>query len=94
MTLRRRTRRVGLAGSTADYEFTVSIWNEDDDDSGVVWRYTEPLKTLAPRLRRKEPNDKPLDDFIVKEDTAMEDMDPELIMNPVLLAKLALVDPV
>ena len=31
----------GLAGSTDDYEFTVSIWNEDDDDSGVVWRYTD-----------------------------------------------------
>jgi len=56
----------------------------------VVWRCTELPKVLAPRTRKVEINTDPLDDFIVKEDTAMEDLDPDLTMNPVLLAKIAI----
>ena len=56
----------------------------------VIWKCTEVPKIFAPKLRRREPNTDPLEDFIVKEDTAMEDLDPELNMNPVLLAKIAI----
>ena len=31
----------GLAGSTSDYKFTVDIKNKDNDDSGVVFRFTD-----------------------------------------------------
>jgi len=53
-----------------------------------VWRYTELHKILAPRLRQVEEKVDPLEDFIVKEDTPMEDFDPDLTVNPVILAKL------
>ena len=53
-----------------------------------IWKCTELPKILAPRLRRKVEKEDPLDDFIVKEDTPLEDFDPELRLNPVILAKL------
>ena len=54
----------------------------------LVWKLTDLPKILAPRLRAVEEKEDPLDDFIVKEDTPMEDFDPELQLNPVILAKL------
>ena len=56
----------------------------------VVWRCTEVRKIVAPRTHKKELNTDPLEDFIVKEDTALEDLDPDLTVNPVLLAKMVL----
>lgn len=56
----------------------------------IIWKCTDAKKILAPRTKKLELNQDPLEDFIVKEDTAMEDLDPELNMNPVLLAKIAL----
>ena len=49
----------------------------------VAWRCTDLPKVLAPKMRKLELNLAPLCDFIVKEDTALEDFDPELQMNPV-----------
>jgi len=54
-----------------------------------VWRLTDLKKIIAPRLRAKEEKADPLEDFIVKEETPMEDFDPELTVNPVILAKMA-----
>ena len=54
----------------------------------VVWRCTDLPKIVAPRMRAVQEKDDPLDDFIVKEDTPIEDFDPELKLNPVILAKL------
>ena len=54
----------------------------------IVWKCTDLPKILAPSLRRVEEKDDPLEDYIVKEDTPMEDFDPELTINPVILAKM------
>ena len=54
----------------------------------IVWRCTDLPKVLAPRLREVKEKDDPLEDFIVREDTPIEDFDPELKLNPVILAKL------
>jgi hypothetical protein len=54
----------------------------------IICRCTELPKILAPRLRRRVEKEDPLDDFIVKEDTPLEDFDPEMRLNPVILAKL------
>ena len=48
----------------------------------MLRRCTDLPKILAPRLRRKQEKEDPLEDFIVKEDTPMEDMAPTLSMNP------------
>ena len=53
----------------------------------IFW-CTDVPKIIAPRLRRVEEKEDPLEDFIVKEDTPMQDFDPDLKLNPVLLAKL------
>jgi len=45
-------------------------------------------KIFAPKLRKKDPNDDPLKDFVSQDATPMEDADPELVMNPVLLARM------
>jgi len=54
----------------------------------AVWRYTDLPKVLAPRLRKIEEKEDPLEEFIVREETPMEDFDPDLTLNPVVLAKL------
>jgi len=56
----------------------------------ILWRFTELPKILAPRLRKVEDKEDPLEDFIIREDTPMEDLDPELKLNPVIVAKIEL----
>ena len=55
----------------------------------AVWK-TNLHKVVAPKLRRKKPNDEPLKTFVTQEAVPNEDEDPELVMNPVLMAHLAL----
>ena len=54
----------------------------------VLYKYTELPKILQPRLRKKEEKLDPLEDFIIRENTPMEDLDPELKLNPVIIAKM------
>jgi hypothetical protein len=52
-----------------------------------LWKCTDLPKVLAPKLRQVDRDD-PLEDFIAREDAPMEDLDPELTLNPVILAKM------
>ena len=50
---------------------------------------TDLPKVIAPKLRRKKPDVRdPLADFVEHDFMPMEDQDPEIVMNPVLLAKM------
>jgi len=53
-----------------------------------IWWKTDLPKVLAPRLRKKQANMDPFEDFVGKDDNPMEDHDPDLVMNPIMLAKL------
>ena len=55
----------------------------------VGWCYAKnKSRILAPKLRKKESHGDVLKDFIDDGATPMEDMDPELVMNPVLMARM------
>lgn len=55
----------------------------------VFWCYTSNVsKIFAPKLRTKVIDDDVLKDFVDDSVTAMEDTDPELVMNPVLVARM------
>ena len=55
----------------------------------VAWCYAKnKSRILAPKLRKKESHGDVLKDFIDDGATPMEDMDPELVMNPVLMARM------
>ena len=55
----------------------------------VLWCYTSNVsKIFAPKLRTKVIDDDVLKDFVDDSVTAMEDADPELVMNPVLVARM------
>ena len=55
----------------------------------VFWCYTSNLnKIFAPKLRMKVVDDEVLKDFVDDSVTAMEDADPELVLNPVLVARM------
>jgi len=45
-------------------------------------------KVIAPRLRKKRSNDDPLAAFVSSDAMPMEENDPELTMNPVLIAQM------
>ena len=52
--------------------------------------YRDSVKSvIAPRLRRKKPEDEPLRDFVSHDPMPMEDHDPDLVMNPIFLARMA-----
>ncbi|KAL1524777.1 hypothetical protein AB1Y20_019659 [Prymnesium parvum] len=48
------------------------------------------LKVFAPKLRKKIENQEPLAQFVCNDMMPMEEHDPELVMNPVLLARMQL----
>ena len=56
------------------------------------WCYynSNKLKVFAPKLRRKKVNEEPLAQFVCNDMMPMEEHDPELVMNPVLLARMQL----
>jgi len=56
---------------------------------GWCWQ-TNKTKIIAPKLKKKDVNDEPLKDFVTHDNAAMEDNDPEVVMNPVLLARIAM----
>jgi hypothetical protein len=45
-------------------------------------------KVMGPKLRRKKVKEDPLSDFVSSEATMSEEHDPELVLNPVLVAKM------
>ena len=57
----------------------------------VIWCKTSNAnKIFAPKLRMKVVDDEVLKDFVDDSVTAMEDADPELVLNPVLVARMQL----
>lgn len=46
------------------------------------------VKVIAPRLRKKRLHGDPLSQFVSSDMTPMEEQDPELMMNPVLVARM------
>jgi len=52
----------------------------------AVWK-TNLRKVIAPKLRRKKPNDEPLKTFVTQEAVPNEEEDPELVINPIMLAR-------
>jgi hypothetical protein len=55
----------------------------------VAWCYKKnKLKIKAPKLKKKSVDDDVLKGFVDGSATATEDMDPELVMNPVLVARM------
>jgi len=56
------------------------------------WCYynSNKLKVFAPKLRRKKKDEEPLAKFVCNDQMPMEEHDPELVMNPVLLARMQL----
>ena len=55
-----------------------------------VWWKTNLPKILAPALRKKEVNMDPFEDFVARDEDPMEDHDPDLVMNPIMLARIQL----
>jgi len=54
----------------------------------VLYYCTDLPKILAPGTRKKRPEVENLGDFMVRDDADMADLDPELQLNPVMMAKL------
>lgn len=56
----------------------------------ILWCWTDVPKVLAPRMRQASPQDPDVENFMTKrgKDAAMEDVDPELKVNPVLQEQL------
>uniref|UniRef100_A0A7S3ETH5 Fibronectin type-III domain-containing protein n=1 Tax=Haptolina ericina TaxID=156174 RepID=A0A7S3ETH5_9EUKA len=56
----------------------------------VAYYNSNKLKVFAPKLRKKRVNEEPLAQFVCNDQMPMEEHDPELVMNPVLLARMQL----